>query len=172
MVNPNWILRIPHSPSNEHFVGLKRTKAYTRVDDYVHVGQPETKICWRLAGLTGLDVWEIFRGVVVPVASGDRTGIIGLISATSQLMKVTIMVFTFMPMYTYYLAQLNLQAVEIICDERCDQDRVEETMTGSASECPGTGGGWASFSHFHLCHDQQMLYIPMKGDDHQSVKHN
>ena len=94
-----------------------------------------------MAGLTGLDVWEIFRGVVVPVASGDRTGIIGLISATSQLMKVTIMVFTFMPIYTYYLAQLNLQAVEMICDERCDQDRVEETMTGSASECPGTGGG-------------------------------
>ena len=98
-----------------------------------------------MAGLTGLDVWEVFRGthlgVVVPVASGDRTGIIGLISATSQLMKVTIMVFTFMPMYTYYLAQLNLQAVEMICDERCDQDRVEETMTGSASECPGTGGG-------------------------------
>jgi hypothetical protein len=55
-------------------------------------------------------------------------------------MKVTIMVFTFMLIYTYYLAQLNLQAVEIICDEGCDQDRVEETMTGSASECPGTGG--------------------------------
>ena len=34
------------------------------------------------------------------------------------------MVFTFMPIYTYYLAQLNLQAVEMICDERCDQDRV------------------------------------------------
>ena len=61
------------------------------------------------------------------------------------------MVFTFMPIYTYYLAQLNLQAVEIICDERCDQDRVEETMTGSASECPAYRAGVEHHSLTFIC---------------------